>query len=179
MPSHHACQPSALFRDGLMPAPMHWSLTSANLARIRFEMVLRLGLNRPVLDFPQICVKPKKSNVSGFFAIPSLFKVVKGWHARPGKETVTIGLRQQADQSPSGTGRAHIWCPTAPTDRHLHVLDATNQSDRTDGQLTVATVTRPVVDHNHSAPQYSLACPRSSTRAVGARHRSTVLPTGQ
>jgi hypothetical protein len=26
-------------------------------------------------------------------AIPSLFNVVKGWHARPGKETVTIGLR--------------------------------------------------------------------------------------
>jgi hypothetical protein len=26
-------------------------------------------------------------------AIPSLLKVVKGWHARPGKETVTIGLR--------------------------------------------------------------------------------------
>ena len=39
---------------------------------------------------------------------PFLFKLVKGWHARPGKETVTIGLRQQADRSPSGTGRAHV-----------------------------------------------------------------------
>ena len=62
-------------------------------------------------------------------AIPSLFKLVKGWHARPGKETVTIGLRQQADRSPSGTGRAHVWTD-GPVDRHLHMLDATNQSDR-------------------------------------------------
>ena len=32
--------------------------------------------------------------------------MVKGWHARPVKETVSIHLRQQADRSPSGTGRA-------------------------------------------------------------------------
>ena len=60
---------------------------------------------------------------------PFSVQVVKGWHARPGKETVTIGLRQQTDRSPSGTGRAHVR-PTTPIDRHLDVLDATNQSDR-------------------------------------------------
>lgn len=38
--------------------------------------------------------------------IPLLFEWLKGWHARPAKETVAIGLLQQADQPPSGTGRA-------------------------------------------------------------------------
>jgi hypothetical protein len=38
-------------------------------------------------------------------AIPFLCSVV-GWHARPGKETVTNLLRQQRVRSPSGTGRA-------------------------------------------------------------------------
>ena len=42
-------------------------------------------------------------------AIPSLFNVVKGWHARPGKETVSITLLLQRDRSPSGTGRAFVY----------------------------------------------------------------------
>ena len=37
---------------------------------------------------------------------PFSVQVVKGWHARPGTETVAIDLLAQADQSPSGTGRA-------------------------------------------------------------------------
>ena len=41
-------------------------MTSASFARIRFEMVMRLSQNRPPLVFPQMCVKPRKSNVSGF-----------------------------------------------------------------------------------------------------------------
>ena len=71
-------------------------------------------------------------------AIPSLFKLVKGWHARPGKETVTIGLRQQADRSPSGTGRAHV-APTAPVDRHLHCSMPPISQTGTVEPLTVAT----------------------------------------
>ena len=35
------------------------------LARIRFEIVMRLIQNRPLFDFAQMCVKPRKSNVSG------------------------------------------------------------------------------------------------------------------
>ena len=46
---------------------------------------------------------------------PFSVQVVKGWHARPGKETVTIGLRQQTDRSPSGTGRARIRPRSRPT----------------------------------------------------------------
>jgi hypothetical protein len=39
-------------------------LDSASFARIRFETVTRFTQNRPFHDFPQICVKPRKSNVS-------------------------------------------------------------------------------------------------------------------
>ena len=59
---------------------------------------------------------------------PFSVQVVKGWHARPGKETVTIGLRQQTDRSPSGTGRAHV-CAHDPIDRHLNV-SMPDKSDR-------------------------------------------------
>src|SRR4051812_30077334 len=40
-------------------------------------------------------------------AIPSL-STVKGWHARPGKETVTSTLLEQRTRSPSRTGRAQF-----------------------------------------------------------------------
>ena len=40
-------------------------MTSFSLARIRFEIVIRLTQNRPLFDFAQMCVKPRKSNVSG------------------------------------------------------------------------------------------------------------------
>jgi hypothetical protein len=48
---------------------------------------------------------------------PFCVQSVKGWHARPGKETVAIDLFAQADQSPSGTGRAQFGGCT-PFDRH-------------------------------------------------------------
>ena len=54
MAAHHACQPLPLFGDGRDAALLSWSLTSRSFARIRFEMVLRLQLNRPFLVFPQI-----------------------------------------------------------------------------------------------------------------------------
>jgi hypothetical protein len=83
-------------------------------------------------------------------AIPSLSKLVKGWHARPGKETVTIGLREQTDRSPSGTGRAHI-APTTPLDRHLNNLEAPTSQTEAAGAPTVATLAEPVVDHHQYA----------------------------
>jgi hypothetical protein len=60
---------------------------------------------------------------------------------------VTIGLRQQADRSPSGTGRAHV-APATEADRHLNVLDASASQTATAGALTVATVTTQMVDHD-------------------------------
>ena len=65
VPSHHACQPSPLFGDGLMPASPESVFDLCSFARIRFEMVMRLSQKRPSLVFPQKCVKPRKSNVSG------------------------------------------------------------------------------------------------------------------
>jgi len=41
-------------------------------------------------------------------AIPFSSQTVKGWHARPGKETVTINLFLQEDRSPSRTERAQF-----------------------------------------------------------------------
>ena len=35
-----------------MPAALSWSLTSLSLARIRFEMVMRLSTKAPVLRLP-------------------------------------------------------------------------------------------------------------------------------
>ena len=49
-----------------MPARFSWSLTCRSFARIRFAIVIRRTQNRPVLVFPHMCVKPRKSNVSGF-----------------------------------------------------------------------------------------------------------------
>jgi hypothetical protein len=40
---------------------LSWPWTAFSFARIRFAIVIR-----PSLDFPQMCVKPRKSNVSGF-----------------------------------------------------------------------------------------------------------------
>src|SRR5215472_11419694 len=40
-------------------------LMSRSFARMRLRIVLRLTVNRPSLFFPLMCVKPRKSNVSG------------------------------------------------------------------------------------------------------------------
>ena len=37
-----------------------------SFARIRFEIVIRFNQNRPFFVVAQMCVKPRKSNVSGF-----------------------------------------------------------------------------------------------------------------
>src|SRR5919106_5528406 len=48
-------------------------------------------------------------------AIPSCATGFKGWHARPGKETVTSRLLAQPARSPSGTGRASLEPATVVT----------------------------------------------------------------
>ena len=55
---------------------MSSALTSFSLARIRFFIVIRLSAKRPLLVFPQMCVKPKKSNSpSGTLQIRVFFLV--------------------------------------------------------------------------------------------------------
>ena len=77
---------------------------------------------------------------------PFSVEVVKGWHARPGKETVTIGLRQQADRSPSGTGRAHVQ-PRLRSTGISTIAMHQQVRPKPPEPLTVATVSKPVVDH--------------------------------
>ena len=60
LPSHRPCTGT-----GSCMRSLSWSLTSRSFARIRFEIVMRLIQNRPFLDLAQMCVKPRKSNVSG------------------------------------------------------------------------------------------------------------------
>ena len=63
-------------------------------------------------------------------AIPSHFNLVKGWHARPGKETVTIGLRLTDRSITLQTGR----CPyPTPRPADTQVVSMPNKSDRTAG----------------------------------------------
>src|SRR5919109_4173919 len=61
LPSHRPCSGTGSCRRCLS-----WSLTSFSFARIRFEIVIRLTWKRPARVFPQMCVKPRKSDVSGF-----------------------------------------------------------------------------------------------------------------
>ena len=52
MSPHHAPEPRSLLGDGSCWRRLSWSLTSASLARNRFEMVLRLSQNCPGLGLP-------------------------------------------------------------------------------------------------------------------------------
>ena len=98
---------------------------------------------------------------------PFSVQVVKGWHARPGKETVTIGLRQQTDRSPSGTGRAHV-CTHDPIDKHLNVAMHRQVRPKSREPLTVATIGTAMVDHHQSTPPSSLGnlCECSSSQPI-------------
>src|SRR5438876_10882251 len=52
-------------------------LTSRSLARMRLRIVVRRTMNRPNPFFPLMCVKPRKSNVSGLpspLRLPSSIK---------------------------------------------------------------------------------------------------------
>ena len=70
-------------------------------------------------------------------AIPSQFNLVKGWHARPGKETVTIGLRL-TDRSITLRNGACPYPTHGPADRHLDILDVPTSQTGPQEPLTVA-----------------------------------------
>src|SRR6267378_8177451 len=85
---------------------LSWSLTSASFARIRFEIVTRLTQNRPFFDFPHMCVKPKKSNVSGLpkprfprrsaaYRPNSISRVLSGWEFQPKLREPLTKLHQE------------------------------------------------------------------------------------
>jgi len=63
--SHHTVQPTTQMRDRLVHTAFQFSLILTSAIRIRLAIVTRLSLNRPSLLVPQICVNPRKSNVSG------------------------------------------------------------------------------------------------------------------
>src|SRR3954451_7413441 len=64
----------------------------------------------PQHEHPRACLlRPSPGACSLRWSSPSLLsQTVKGWHARPGKETVTSTLLEQRTRSPSGTGRAQF-----------------------------------------------------------------------
>jgi hypothetical protein len=80
------------------------SLTSASFARNRFPDVCRFTANFPFLSFPLICVKPRKSNVSG---LPS-----------------PLRFRSCSANCPNSTRRVLSGCSSkpnlTPTDKHNH-----------------------------------------------------------
>ena len=114
MPAHHAAQPSPLLRDRLMPAlPQLVFGLFAQLRPLRFETVMRRTQKRPSRIFAQICVKPRKSNVSGFPA-PRLLPVRGGEppeldQPRLAGVQLQPELREPLAQSRAGTGTGSSW----------------------------------------------------------------------
>jgi hypothetical protein len=76
---------------------------------------------------------------------PFLSQWFKGWHARPGKETVSSPLLAQLARSPSRTGRASFQ-PHGPADKHLNHLGTTTSQTRPQEPLNVATTSAELVD---------------------------------
>ena len=113
---------------------------------------------------------------------PFSVQVVKGWHARPGKETVTIGLRQQADRSPSGTGRAHVCADARSTGISTCSMPPISQTGTVEPP-TVATHNNQwwtpsrghLNTHWHLRGRDRLRSPRSITEGFAARARVVVI----
>jgi hypothetical protein len=59
-------QPSSGLGQRIMHAHPELLLDLSHLPRARLRIVLRRTMKRPRLFFPLMCVKPRKSNVSGF-----------------------------------------------------------------------------------------------------------------
>jgi hypothetical protein len=78
-------------------------------------------------------------------AIPSSLNGSRGWHARPGKETVSSPLLAQLARSPSKTGRASFQ-PHGPADKHLNQPDTTTSRTRPREPVHVATTNHNLVD---------------------------------
>ena len=115
---------------------------------------------------------------------PFSVQVVKGWHARPGKETVTIGLRptDPIDHPPE---RGVPISAHRPADTHR--LDARTSQTGPQEPLTVATIGTAMVDHHQWTPPSSLGIrpsfvtsrPRSSAATNSERllELSLLTPT--
>jgi hypothetical protein len=88
---------------------------------------------------------------------PILSQWFKGWHARPGKETVSSPLLAQPARSPSRTGHASFQ-PHDPADKHLNELGTTTSQTRPQEPLTVSTTSIELVDPPiNGTPPVSLA----------------------
>jgi hypothetical protein len=89
---------------------------SASFARIRFEIVTRLTQNRPFFGFSHMCVKPKKSNVSGLpkprfprrsaaYRPNSISRGLSGWEFQPKlREPLTKLHKEPAPEPPWRSG---------------------------------------------------------------------------
>jgi hypothetical protein len=77
---------------------------------------------------------------------PFSSQTVKGWHARPGKETVSSRLLQQPARSPSGTGRAAF--PHQPTSTRLNRCREPSQTNT--GTPKVTTTNSSAVDRTRT-----------------------------
>src|SRR4051794_37103791 len=69
-------------------------LTWWSFARIRFEIVMRRSAKRPLLVFPQICVKPKQSKVSG---LPRPAALAVGRRTAQLDQPRLVGMQFQAE----------------------------------------------------------------------------------
>ena len=76
---------------------------------------------------------------------PFLSQRFKGWHARPGNETVASLLLAQLARSPSRTGRASFQ-HGGPADKHLNQLGTTTSQTRPREPVNVATTNHKLVD---------------------------------
>ena len=108
VPGQDAGEPASLFGDRVMHPPRISVLTACSLARIFFLLVTRLSLNRPRLSFPQMCVKPRKSNVSGLES-PRL-------------------LSSRAANRPNSISRVFPACSSKPNFANLSRRSARNRS---------------------------------------------------
>jgi hypothetical protein len=63
---HDRLEPLAGLAHGIVHTLTELLLISRSFAPMRLRIVLRLTVNRPSLFFPLMCLKPRKSNVSGF-----------------------------------------------------------------------------------------------------------------
>src|SRR4029077_20866590 len=65
VPLHDRLEPLAGLAHRIVLRSRSCCLMSRSFAPMRLRIVLRLTVNRPNLFFPLMCVKPRKSNVSG------------------------------------------------------------------------------------------------------------------
>ena len=91
---HDRFEPFASSRHGIVHARVELLLDLSQLGPMRLRIVLRRTVNRPIPFFALICVKPRKSNVSGLSSAlrfrfssanrpTSIRRVFSGWSSGP------------------------------------------------------------------------------------------------